>query len=90
MLTRSATIHSVPGMTVAQIIDALGGPASLARELGFPPGDVGPKRVRAWLIRDRIPAAYDVALVRLAKRCGFALTLERLAQMRATDMDRAA
>ena len=40
--------------------------------------------VHSWVLRKRIPAAYDLALIRAAKKRGKTLTLEQLARARAS------
>lgn len=77
-------------MTVSEIITALGGAAVLARRLGFPPGDVGPKRVRAWALRQSIPGEYWAALAAYSKEAECGVTLEVLAAAHAVSRFEAA
>ena len=59
--------------TVPQIIDTLGGPSSLARELGL---DVNV--VSSWKHRGRIPARHWPSLIETARKQKLKLTLEQL------------
>ena len=66
-------------MNVSDIIQFLGGSAGLAAGLGFPPADVGAKRIRAWAARSSIPAEYWLAIADYSKVSGKRVTLELLA-----------
>ena len=66
-------------MRISEIILSLGGAAVVARHIGLPAGDVGPKRVRAWALRNSIPAEYWAALTAYSERSGKGVTLEVLA-----------
>lgn len=77
-------------MTPPDIIDRLGGSAALASALGFPPGDVGGKRIRAWRLRKSIPGEYWAAIAAYSKEAGRGITLEVLAAAHASPVDMAA
>lgn len=66
-------------MASSQIIARLGGPSALAGGLGLPANDVGAKRVRAWVMRDRIPGEYWASIVAYSDRAGLGVTLADLA-----------
>lgn len=66
-------------MQIVEIIRALGGAPAVSRGLGFPPGDVGAKRVRAWATRNSIPSEYWSALSAYSDASGLGITLEVLA-----------
>lgn len=66
-------------MQIADIIRALGGAPAVSKGLGFPPGDVGAKRVRAWATRNSIPGEYWSALSAYSNENGLGITLEVLA-----------
>lgn len=70
--------------TVAELVEAFGGPPALAVALNEE-SDLGLTRrnVYNWLVRENLPAQYDVALVSAARRKGIDITYEDLAQMRA-------
>jgi hypothetical protein len=77
-------------MTVDELISRLGGSVSLSIALGFPSGDVGPKRVRAWAARGSIPAEYWLAIVRHSGSVDAGVTLDALALAHASPADEAA
>lgn len=66
-------------MTVAKLITRMGGAAALAKALGLPGNDIGPKRVRAWALRGSIPAEYWAQLAAYSKERELGVTLEVLA-----------
>lgn len=77
-------------MTVAILVTRLGGAAAVAKALGLPDGDVGPKRVRAWALRNSIPAEYWSVISDYSNKAGLGVTLEVLAKAHANRSGRAA
>jgi hypothetical protein len=59
--------------TIPDIIDGLGGPSALARDLGHPIATV-----TAWKHRERIPDRYWSDLIAVAKSQRIKLTLEAI------------
>lgn len=69
-------------MNVKDVIKALGGATVLARALGLPDQEVGAKLVRAWGLRDSVPAEWFAAVARVALLRGHPeITVEALAQL---------
>jgi hypothetical protein len=69
-------------MDVKGVINSLGGAAELARKLGMPGGGVGATAVRAWNLRQSIPAAWFNKIADVARREGVAaITVESLADL---------
>jgi len=61
--------------SVRDIVDALGGPTSMARALNEGSGlELTKGNVANWSIRNNLPAQYDVALVGAARRAGLDIT----------------
>lgn len=66
-------------MTVPEIVKALGGSAALAAGMNLPGNGIGALRVRAWVQRKSIPAAYWSRIVAYSKELGRDVTFEVLA-----------
>jgi len=77
-------------MRISEIIRSLGGAAEVARRLDLPARDVGAKRVRAWALRDSIPAEYWEALAAYSKERELGVSLEVLAAAHAVQRESAA
>jgi DNA-binding transcriptional regulator YdaS (Cro superfamily) len=61
--------------THLKVIERLGGPHQLARQLS-----VKPVTARAWAIRGQIPAKYWPAIARVPDKDGLTVSIEELAQ----------
>jgi hypothetical protein len=55
-------------MDVRNVVQRLGGAASLARAIGFERSETGAKLVRAWVMRNSIPAKYFASIARVAEQ----------------------
>lgn len=71
-------------MQIHEIISSLGGSVRIAAALGFPDGDVGAKRVRAWAARSSIPSEYwqDIVNHSAALEAGISLSVLAAAHAR--------